>query len=460
MTRGLGRQDRMPVAWLARQMGPLERRSRHYHRPVAGALLMAALLFGSLPAWAQSATTLIQPVISPEYRRDRNISVLERPHPDYDPLGYRLGSFLLNPSLTLSPGITSNVYTDNENKTGDIFLIAEPILRATSDWSVHRVVLEASGDLRRYGKAKVRNQNGWDVSAAGRLDISQDLIVEASVEGGRRFESPFSDDVVANTTNISSYLHSLASLKASYTVGRTRLVGAWDRSTYDFNEVTFSDRPARDQRFRDRTTNRLTGIVDYALSPSLSVYGELILDQNDYPFLLINGDPNRDSRGYALIGGTNFDLAGLMRGSIGAGYSRRNYKSSLYPDASGLSVQAKVDFFPTPLTTVGVTAQRQIQDAGLGGAGAYSDNRATIRIDHELLENLLLTLDGDAARRSYFELDQYTNVWSAGFAARFQMTRAFSIGGNIRYGSSRPHGENLGNAFDEFRAIVSVRIRR
>jgi hypothetical protein len=422
--------------------------------------LHGSAIFVPAMAHAQSTTTLIQPVISPDYGRDRNVSVLERQHPDFAPLGYRLGNWILNPSLTVSPGVTNNVYNDNDNRQSDAFVIVEPNLRISSDWAVHRLILEATGDLRRYAQASVRNQDGWKIDASGRLDVSQDLFIEASGTVGRRFESPFSDDVINNTTNVSSYLQSLAYVKASYTVGRTRLVGAVDRSSYTFNRVTFADRPARDQRSRDRTMDRLTGIIDYALSPSLSMYGQIVLDRNEYDALIENGQANRDSTGYMFVGGVNFDLAGLMRGSIGTGYSRRDYKSEIYPDASGLSVQAKVEFFPTPLTTVGFTAQRQIQDAGLGGAGAYLDNRATMRVDHELLENLVLTLDGDVARRSYEELDQRTDVISVGAAARFQMTRGLSFGGNIRYGSSTPNGNNLGNAFDEFRAIVSVRIRR
>lgn len=418
-------------------------------------------LLGPTAAHAQNAsTTLIPPAIAPDYRRDRNVGVLDRPHPDFDPLGYRVGSFIVNPALTISPGFSDNVYSDNANKKSDAFVILEPFVRVGSDWSAHRVALEMAGDIRRFKQATIRNQNGWNVAGSGRVDVSQDLIIEAQGQIGRRFESPYSDDVVANTRNLSSYIQSLASLKASYTAGRTRLVAGFDRSSYEFNKVTFADRPARDQRTRDRTMNRFSGIVEYALSPSISAYGEIIVDQNNYKFLLANGEANRDSSGYALLGGSNFDLAGLMRGSVGVGYSTRNYKADLYPDASGLSIQAKIEFFPSPITTVGVAAQRQIQDAGLGGMGAYSDNRASIRIDHELLENLILTVDADVSKRSYFESDEYTNVFSAGAAAKFQMTRSLSFGGNIRYGSSSPHGENLGNPFDEWRAIVSIRLRR
>ncbi len=422
-------------------------------------LTLAVLLAPAL-GYAQSSTTLIQPAIIPDYDRDRNISVTERPHPDFDPLGYRVGGFLFSPSLTVSPGLTTNVYTDNENRKSDAFVILEPYVRIGSDWSAHRVSVEASGDIRRYMHAIIRNQNGWNLAGQGRLDISRDLIVESSLQAGRRFESPYSDDVVANTTNLSSYLQSLVSVKATYTLGRIRAVASIDHSSYEFNVIKFSDRPVRNQSYRDRTMNRVTGIIEYALSPSISVYGELIFDKNDYDTLLPNGDPNRDSTGYALIGGSNFDLAGLARGSVGVGFSRRDYKAGLYANASGPSIQAKIEFFPTALTTVGITAQRQIQDAGLGGAGAYSDNRATVRMDHELLENLILTLDADIARRSYLESDQYTSVFSAGAAAKFQMTRDLSFGANIRYGSSDPHDENFGNRFDELRAIVSVRIRR
>lgn len=419
-----------------------------------------ALSGGQAMAQASSSTTLIQPVISPDFRRDRNVSVLERPHPDFDPLGYRVGSFLVNPALTVSPGFTSNVYNDNANKKSDAFLITQPSLSLTSDWNVHRLRLVASGDIRRYAKATVRNQNGWSASAIGRLDISQDLVIDLSGEAGRRFESPFSDDVVANTTNVSSYLQAMANARATYKMGRTRIVASVERSSFEFNSVDFVDQPSRDQGFRDRKMNRVTGIADFALSPSLSLYTELVYDRNDYDHLLANGNANRDSNGYAIIGGTNFDLAGLMRGSVGMGYSRRDYKSDLYPDAKGLSVEAEVEFFPSPITTVGITARRQIQDAALGSTGAYSDNRLGVRVDHELLENLIISASADVARRDYFESPQYTNVFAASTEARFQMTRGLSFGGNIRYGSSRPHGGNLGNAFDELRATFSVRIRR
>ncbi|QNG48497.1 outer membrane beta-barrel protein [Sphingobium yanoikuyae] len=423
-----------------------------------GAVLGAPV--GQAMAQASNSTTLIQPVISPDFRRDRNVSVLERPHPDFDPLGYRLGSFLVNPALTVSPGFTSNVYTDNANKKSDFFLITQPSLSLTSDWNVHRLRLVASGDIRRYAKATVRNQNGWSTSVTGRLDVSQDLVVDLIGEAGRRFESPFADDVVANTTNVSSYLQTMLNARATYKMGRTRFVGGLERSTFEFNSVDFIDRPSRDQGFRDRTMDRITGIADFALSPSLSLYAELIYDRNEYDTLLANGNPNRDSNGYAIIGGTNFDLAGLMRGSVGVGYSRRDYKSELYPDAKGLSVEAEVEFFPSPITTVGITARRQIQDAALGSTSAYSDNRVGVRIDHEFLENLIISTTADITRRDYFESPQYTDVLSVATEARFQMTRGLSFGGNLRYGSSRPHGSSLGRSFDEFRATISVRIRR
>lgn len=419
-----------------------------------------ALSGGQAMAQASNSTTLIQPVISPDFRRDRNVSVLERPHPDFDPLGYRVGSFLVNPALTVSPGFTSNVYTDNANKKSDAFLITQPSLSLTSDWNVHRLRLVASGDIRRYAKATVRNQNGWSASAIGRLDISQDLVIDLSGEAGRRFESPFSDDVVANTTNVSSYLQAMVNARATYKTGRTRFVASLERSSFEFNSVDFIDRPSRDQGFRDRTMDRATAIADFALSPSLSLYAEIVYDRNNYENLLANGNANRDSNGYAVIGGTNFDLAGLMRGSVGVGYSRRDYRSSLYPDAKGLSVEAEVQFFPSPITNIAITARRQIQDSALGSTGAYLDNRFGIRIDHELLENLIISTGADVARRRYFESPEFTDVASVTGEARFQMTRGLSFGGNLRYGSSRPHGNSLGNAFDEFQAVLSVRIRR
>jgi hypothetical protein len=412
------------------------------------------------PVLAQSASTLITQAIAPDYSRDRNVSVQELPHPDYDPLGIRVGSFIANPAVTVSTGATNNVFTDDRNKKSDVYVVFEPYLRLGSDWSRHQLSFESAGDIRRYANQGLRNQNGWYANGRGQFEVRDYLTVSADGQIARTFESPYSGDVATNVTVLSNYLRKYGALRATYTRGRTRVVASFDRTSFVFNTIDFADGTQRAQAFRDRTMSRGAVLGELGLDPTVSVFGQFSYDGIDYRQALVDSNPNRDSTGVNVIGGINFDVPGSMRGSIGIGYSVRDYKATIYRNAKGLSAQVKVEFFPSPITTVGLTIQRQIQDASLGSSGAFTDNRVVARVDHLLLENLVLAASAEFARQQYAESDRRVDVVRLSTNARFQMTRSLSIGGDIAYGKSSPAGASLGNPFNELRALFSVKFRR
>ena len=57
---------------------------------------------------------------------DPNITVQDRPRPDYDPLGIRAGSFLIFPALTLSGLYDSNVFATKTTPTVDVARSCRP----------------------------------------------------------------------------------------------------------------------------------------------------------------------------------------------------------------------------------------------------------------------------------------------------------------------------------------------
>ena len=422
----------------------------------------ASVMFGAIAAHAQTSTNvLLEPAYDPVYNRDRNVSVAERPHPDFDAVGVRLGSFILDPSVGFSSGFSDNVFLDNTNRKSDVYARIEPYLSLASDWSNHRIALTAASDLRRYAHQTLRNQNAWYIYSQGRLDVTSDLTAQFDGQLDRTYETPYTEDVVANLTAPSTYLRKSAALKATYQPGRSRLIGTFDVNSYLFNTLRFANGTARDQRYRDRVIYRAAGIYEFALSPSVSFYGQARYDLTNYSAPFAVGIANRDSSAFTIIAGSNFDLAGLARGSLGIGYSRRSYKAaSLYPVAQGLSAQARLEFFPTELTTVIVTLQRQLQDASLGGRGAYWDNRFTLGVDHELLVNLILSASADLARRTYSDPVGTTSVYQFRLGGRYQATRSLGLNAALTYGRSRPDGAGLGNPFNELGATIGIRIRR
>jgi len=409
---------------------------------------------------ASAQTELITPAINPDYNRDRNISVQERPHPDYDQLGIRVGSFVVRPSLTLNAVTTSNVYLDDTNKKGDIYANLLPFLAVDSDWSVHRFSLVAAGDLRRYARTVLKNQNAWYVYGHGQLDVHSDLNLQADAQIDKSVESPYFGDVIANLTVPSSYLRTMGAIKASYAAGRSRFSLATDISRFAFNAVRFGDGRTRDQRSRNRSVYRAAGIYEFALSPSVAVYAQANADLTKYEVPQTNGSPNRDSNEFAISIGTNFDLARMARGSIGIGYSRRHYDvTRLYPTAQGISAQAKVDLFPSELYTIKIVAQRQLEDVNLANGGAFWNNLVSIGVDHEITDNAIMSASVEAIRRDYLELRSHSEVYQARLSGTYQLSRQVGINVDLSYGSNRPVGSNLGNPFHEISSTIGIRIR-
>jgi hypothetical protein len=428
-----------------------------------GRALAAAAGLAPGVATAQTSSLLLPPATTSgdDYDRGHNVGVVERGRPEYDALGVRLGSFIVNPQLTTSIGYSDNIFNDNTNKKSDVYTSFEPYVSVASDWSVHQLRLTGAADIRRFANETLRNQDAWNVQGSGRVDITSDLTVRLDAQADRTYESPFSADVVANLIEPSRYLRTFVGTRTSYDSGRSRVIGTIDRTSYEFSSVRFADGLVRDQRYRDRVTYNGTGTYELGFSPSLSLYARLEADRNNYGLKQAFGEPSRDSNGYRGVFGSNFDIAGVARGTIGIGYSYRKFDASqTYRTTSGMSVEARADWFPSELTTVGILLQRRLIDVDLSNAGSSWDNRFRVTVDHELLYNLIVTIGGEVSKREYPERSTSTQVYRAEVGSRYQVTRWLGFDANIGYGSNKPSGVGLGNPFDELRARFSIRIRR
>jgi hypothetical protein len=432
-------------------------------RAVATLLLGGAVCVLPTVVRAQTSSLLLPTATSSgdAYDRGHNVSITERPHPEYDALGVRLGSFIVNPQLSTSLGYSDNVFNDNDNKRSDVYTSFQPYVAIASDWSVHQIRITGSGDIRRYAKQTLQNQDAWNLQASERVDVSSALTVRVDGQIGRTYESPFSADVVANLIRPSRYLRGFAGTRISYDAGRSRLIGTLDRTSYEFSSVQFSNGGVRDQTYRDRVTYNGSATYELGFTPSLSFYTRLEADRNNYATDRAFGAANRDSNGYRVIAGSNFDIAGVARGTVGLGYSYRKFDASgTYSTKSGFSVEARGDWFASELTTVGVLLQRRLIDVDLSNAGTSWDNKIRVTVDHELLYNMIVTVGAEVGKREYPERNVSTDIYRAELSSRYQVTRWLGLDANVGYGSNRPSGQGLGNPFNELRAALSIRIRR
>jgi hypothetical protein len=170
----------------------------------------------------------------------------------------------------------------------------------------------------------------------------------------------------------------------------------------------------------------LTFKTAYEIAPLRQVYLLGTYDWRNYEFPVDLTGVNRSSQGYTAAAGVSYDLTGVTFLDLYAGYLRQNYIAPL-PSASGPTGGAKLTWNVTRLTTVTATANRGVAETILPGASSYIATTAQLRVDHELLRNLIL--DGYVG----YEGDQFQGVartdkyYSAGLSAKYLINRHFWV---------------------------------
>lgn len=409
------------------------------------------------PARAQESVLIAPP--QTDFDRGRNVSVTQRSRPEYDPLGINIGSFRMVSQIETSLGVTSNVYLRGLSNESDGYVVVRPSINIASNWSRNSVRLRASTQSVRFFEQTSRNQNEVDLGAVARLEVGSDYALTGEGQYSIQYESPLTGEVNSDLAVISRYDRRYLALRGERSVGNTRLQLALDNTVFAFSPIRLSGATI-DQDNRNRRVTRATGQFFYALSPSFAVYSQLTHDWIDYETELEPGVANRDSEGDRILGGISFDLSSLARGSVGIGYNWRRYNSSLYNNVGGFSVEGRVEFFPTELTTVTVSARRLITDASIGRVAASFDNRLSFRVDHELLYNVLLTGTAEVAYIDYLETDNSSTVTRFAASGRYLANRELRFGASIAYSNRENSGTAIGAGFDEFTGLISIIIQR
>lgn len=424
----------------------------------AGTALAQTSVLGRLSSTAPGFTTLVEPALAPDYQRDHNIGVLDEVHPDYDAVGAAIGSFNFKPNVTLGVVGDSNVFVTDVARKADVSAVLKPGFSLASDWSRHALQLQGNADLRQYSTQTVANQNAWDLYPSGEMNLGRFFVLHAEGRVGRYGESPFSSDQNPEAQVLSRFFRTGELLKGTYTRGRVRLTAAYDHSAYSYSQLRFPDGRTGDQRYRNRTIDRVSGQVELALSPSLALYSAVSTDKITYP-VLQSGGVSQTSTGQQILAGVSFDLAGVMRGMIGAGFTHRGYEAASQPNVNAFSAQARVDFFPFKLTTVTLTGQRLVQDSALGSA-PYVDSRISAEVDQSLRENLMVIVGATAVDQSYIDSTASRSSKQVHATLRYQASRWLGFQLESIYRTSKTNSLSVGAGYTDLMTGLSVTVRR
>lgn len=360
------------------------------------------------------------------FARDRNISVAERPQPDFDKPPLSLGSFRLRLLAEGGVDILDDVLADPTRSTPDTVLFARPIAALRSGWSQHALDFGAQATFRRFLKHERENSDDWSVLTRGRLDIGSRAQLQAGASLSDDTESRLDLEAPQEARRPVRYTTVKAFAGAVQQFSRVRFVAFADYLSVNVRDTTDRAGLPLDQDYRDSRVGTIGLRGEYAMGPAVSLFVSLRGNKRDYPNEAPDQTP-RDSKGYELAGGANVDITRLVRGEARLGYVVQDYDAAVYRTVRGLQFGGRLIFFMTPLTNVTLSARRSVRDSRIPGVGGSLSTNVGLDIDHELLRNLVLNAGISYNRQKYRDFDETSSRRLISFGARFRPNPSLQI---------------------------------
>ncbi len=388
--------------------------------------------------------------------------VADRPRPDYDPVGARVGNFTLLPSITTTIEATDNYLATDTNRQGDIYAIVQPEVYARSNWGRHRLDGRAYFARSLHANLPKEDTTQYGVSTSGAYDISRQTRVYGDALVAHYVESRSSLGAFQSAAKPVSFEAYRANIGVAQQFKDLTLNVNSAVDYRNFHDTRLAGGAAFDQDYRDVRVTTVGGSAQYSLRNGIglivggSAVSEHYRVQPGSPGFVAGTSVDRDSSGFNLDGGITLELTRLVFGYLRVGYLKRNYQDSRLFDFSGLSYSGDILWNATPLTSVRFRASRSVEDTSAAFVAGNTRSDFHAWVDQELYRYVILTAD---AGYGHFKPngpgiggDEYT----VGVAGRYLINRRFTVQGGLRYS-----GRTSDSSFLRYHAVtgnVGIRV--
>jgi hypothetical protein len=340
-------------------------------------------------------------------------TVLGRPRPDYSPIGVPLGGgglFTVYPRITVGTIYDDNVLREEHHPNADVAVSLQPEVRLQSDWDVHALGIGAMAN-------KQHEDRGSPDSAAADQD---------NIEFYR-----FARGTALDYKGPSIF---------------TRLSAEWDSYDYqDNNGINYDDRDYDFYETRLRVGTEATPSISLFVEPGYNwrVYSGL----DDFGF-------DKDSEGYDIHVGATYDVTAVTFLEVYGGYFQQNYEDSRFPTANGLALGLQTTWNPDDLTTVTVNIGRTVHETNVQGAAGIVDTGIDLRVDYELLENLVASGHGSLHGEHFEGIGRDDNLHTLGAGLTYFINPYLQAGVDYTFGERNSHVDGEGYRYNE----ISLRL--
>ena len=379
---------------------------------------------------AQSLSTVF-PTGNAGYDQEPGVTVLTRLHPQFEPQGVRVGSFVLSPTASQALVGNTNVFG------GDGYAVAgsgafgsqtSASLAANSDWVRNSVAADLGVTETAYTTNPSISYTDFNVGIGGGYTVGREqLTLDYSHQDTNQLGTS-----IGTVTSVTPILDQVDTFNSAYTFdfGAFSLTPDFSAGLYRYGNATVG-RLSVSQNFlsRNDVAGTLTG--RYAMDEEGSV---VVLAQgleSEFPTRL-NGQPDQSSQSALVLGGIDYQSKGVWRYQLLVGVENRTFTASQYAPATVPILEGNVIWSPTPLDSVIGTVSRLLEEPQAEDTNGFVLSSLHLQADHEFLPSLY----GEA--RAGVQIAQYLqsgsqDVYTIGTGANLLLNRRLRLSLDFDY---------------------------
>ena len=307
----------------------------------------------------------------------------------YDPIGIKIGSFVLFPEAEFGTSWYSNVFRA-PLASADWALDVAPSARLASNWTRHALEFRSTGDLSFYNEFDSENDKGYLAETRGRLDITRRTNLQGLLSHERTQESRSALDA-SSAGSRANQTTDRAEVALNHRFNRLSVQLRGSVGDFAFGDVENLGVTSSNSD-RAYTEYEQTARASWEFKPTFTAFAEVEVNQRNYDNVARSDLINRSSNGERYRSGISFGNTGqILRGEIGLGYGIQRPADSRLRAIDGLMIDANATWRMTELTSLLFTARSDISETTTTNVGGSKFQSFGIEARHALRRNIIAT---------------------------------------------------------------------
>jgi hypothetical protein len=375
----------------------------------------------------------------------------------FDPIGLRISTFIVKPSIEVTRGFESNVKRI-PGSPGSAFTVVEPALQVRSDWSRGSYGFNLRGSYTWYDTVSSSNRPLIDFKSFTRYDVTRDTTINMESRYFLSTDYPGSPNIPADIAKLpifASYGYT-AGLAQRFNRLELSVKGSFDRTTYEESELTNGSTFSN----HDRDFNQfgVQARATYELTPGLKPFVEMAADTRQHDLEIDRNGFHRDSQALTPRVGTTFEFSRILTGEVSVAYLSRQYDDPALSELKGVLVDGSLIWSVTGLTTATLNATSRGEEVVVAGVSGALRRDVGLQIDHAFRRWLIGTLRAGVGYDEYIGNGRNDTRTSLGAAISYKLNREFWLKGEYRHDQLRSNVAGVDYDADVF--MIGLKLQR